>query len=193
MPDCYLRGWRRSGANFLKSKINNHPLSFHPLLPPALYTSLHFCTLWLNSSHCDPASCGNVPLGDVDPPVILFHWLILLNLAGCLLSPWGCISFMCWLQKQFVIGTANGMRRFPLGCPCFLDCCGSFASVRSLLVAPITALPLHSILESLFCCWICISPKLPVSEKIQACPGTCTVKRSFYSSVFVQIICFHAK
>lgn len=94
VPDCYLRGWRRSGANFIKSKINICPLSFHPLLPPALYTYLHFWTWCVNLGQWGPASCGNVPLGGLDPPMILYHWLVLPALAECLLSLWGCISNM---------------------------------------------------------------------------------------------------
>lgn len=135
VPDCYLRGWR-SGANFIKPRINNCHLSFHPLFPPVLYTYLPFCTPCLNSSQQGPACCGNVPLGGLDPPVILSHRLVLPGLAECLLSFWGYISFTCWLQKWFVIGTANIMRRFPFGLPLFFGLPQKLCFCQISLVAP---------------------------------------------------------
>ena len=115
MHDCYLRGWRRSGAHFIKPKTNNCPSS-HPLLSPALCTYLHFCTLQSDlvsvrsSEMWKRCSQGALILPRFCSAGSFFQ------VFQHLLSLWDCVCFD-GLQKWFVKGLAAAQGDFPLSSP----------------------------------------------------------------------------
>lgn len=108
-------------------KKNYFPLSFHPLLPPALHTSLHFCALCLNSSHAEIQQAVEVSLSGV----LILPWFFptgsflqcLCPLGIALALHLGCKNFHSnrkWYESPFGLSVFSGLLQQLCFCQLFL-------------------------------------------------------------------------